>query len=424
LKKISIVGLGDLLLSMKLSIYTEPDYLEMVKIINEADAAVANLETLLHNYEDNAYPSAESGGSWAKADPSIVEELRWLGVDIVSTANNHSLDYMYGGLLNTIEYLKKVGIKFAGTGRNLTEARKPTYFETPKGRVGLIAAASTFANFGRAGLARRDLHGRPGLNPLRYKEYIVIKEKILFQIKKITSEIGLISNPGENKFFGKEFIEGEEMGIHTQINKCDMEGNLEAIREAKRQADWVIFSLHCHERYMDDNDRPAEFIEEFARASIDEGAHMFLGHGPHVLRGIEIREGKPIFYSLGNFVYQNFTIEKLPADFYMKLDLDPYKGTPADVFDAREKTHHAFQGDNAYKRWISIIPYTVFEGDKLIELKIIPVRLGKEKPRSQRGRPILARNAEADKILQEIKSLSAAYGTDIIMKNGVGYVKL
>ena len=52
---------------------------------------------------------------------------------------------------------------------------------------------------------------------------------------------------------------------------------------------------------------PADFIPIFARAVIDAGADVFVGHGPHVLRGIEIYKGKPIFYSLSNFIFQNET---------------------------------------------------------------------------------------------------------------------
>jgi poly-gamma-glutamate synthesis protein (capsule biosynthesis protein) len=423
LKDINIVCLGDLLLYMKISVHSEKEYLEMVQLIREADVAIMNLETLFHNYELDAYPSAEPGGAWARSDPLLMEELEWLGVDLVATANNHSLDYMYGGLFETIYNLERRGIKYAGTGRNLAEARQPTYLETSKGRIGFISAASSFSSLGRAGPARRDLQGRPGLNPQRYEEYYVVNESDYLKLYELNKRLG--QKADELLYFcGKQFIKGKEIGLHTRPNKFDMIGNLESIRAAKRQADWVIFSLHCHEGRQNDHDRPAEFIEEFARSCIDEGAHVFHGHGPHVLRGIEIRDGKPIFYSLGNFIYQNFTVEKLPAEFYMKFNIDPYKGTTPDALDAREKIHHAYQGENAYKRWISIIPQIKLVDDEINELKIYPVQLGRNNPRSQRGRPMIAKNNEANKILEEVKTLSAAYGTDIKIKNGIGIVNL
>ncbi|MFQ6053409.1 MAG: CapA family protein, partial [Candidatus Bathyarchaeia archaeon] len=119
--------------------------LEMVDLIRSADVAFTNLEMLLHDYE--GYPAAECGGTYTRADPSMIEELKWMGYDIVSTANNHSLDYMYGGLFKTIEHLDAAGVPHAGTGRDLAEARQPAYQETPsppsagRGRLGGICTA-------------------------------------------------------------------------------------------------------------------------------------------------------------------------------------------------------------------------------------------------------------------------------------------
>lgn len=254
---------------------------------------------------------------------------------MISTANNHSLDFMYGGLFKTIHHLDRLKIKYAGTGKNLAEARKLTYLDTAKGRVGFIAASSTFASVGMAGPARRNLHGRPGLNPLRFQEYYAADEEILFHLKGISEKLGLKIDKENEQFFGQKFQVEEKLGRITKPDPSDMEGNLESIREASRQADWVVFSLHCHQGREDRSDKPAMFVEQFARACIDEGAHLFLGHGPHVFMGIEIRNGKSIFYSLGNFIYQNFSAEKIPAEFYMKFSLDPYKDTPSDAFDAR-----------------------------------------------------------------------------------------
>ena len=222
----------------------------------------------------------------------------------------------------------------------------------------------------------------------------------------------------------KEFKIDETNNYSTKPNESDYEGNIESIKEASRQADWVLFSLHAHEGQLNDRMRPADFIEDFARASIDNGAHCLIGHGPHVLRGIEIRDKKPIFYSLGNFVYQNMTLEKVPAEFYEKFSLDPYSGTPGDSFDAREKNHHAFVGEHAFERWISILPAMEFENDKLTELKIYPIEIGREKPRSQRGRPMIAKNNLATKILEIIGERSHPYGTEISVKENVGYVEV
>ncbi len=68
-------------------------------------------------------------------------------------------------------------------------------------------------------------------------------------------------------------------------------------------ADWVIVTVHNHEGGATENE-PSDHIREFAHAVIDAGADVFTGHGPHQDRGIEIYNGKPIFYSLGNFAFE------------------------------------------------------------------------------------------------------------------------
>ncbi len=385
MNKITMAVAGDCIITMKMSVHSEPRFIGLMELFRSADAAFVNLETLFHDYETDAYPSAEPGGSFCRSDPALTQDLKWMGFDGVSTANNHSLDYMYGGLFRTISNLDEAGIKYAGTGKDLAAARRPAYVETAKGRVGFLAAASTFGSMGRAGPARGDLQGRPGLNPLRF-----------------------------------EAVSGDRSMPHAG----DFEGNLAAVREAARQADWVVFSLHCHEKLADDNARPAEFIETFAHACIDAGAHMVMAHGAHELRGIELRDGRPIFYSLGNFIYQNMTFERMPAEYYEKYGLDASAGTPADAFDARQEDHPAFKGEGAWKRWASVIPSMTFEDGRLRELRLVPIDLGRERPRSQRGRPAIAEAELGGKILTDLQRLSRPYGTEIEIKDGVGFVDL
>jgi len=431
LKRMNFVATGDSLITMKQSVHAEPRFLEMVDIIRGADLAFTNLEMLLHDYE--GYPAAECGGTYTRADPEMIYELAWMGFNMVSTANNHSLDYMYGGLITTLEHLDAAGVPHAGTGINLAEARQPAYLETPQGRVALIAAASTFASFGRAGAARRDMHGRPGLNPLRHESWHVVKEETLEKLKKLAEEMELpeVVQPEDAYYFLRnKLVVGEEIGVHTKPHEGDMEGNLEAVRDASRQADWVLFSLHAHAGRPGDPERPAEFIEEFSRACIDAGAHTVIGHGHHATRGIEIRDGKPIFYSMGNFIFQNETVMKMPADFYERYQLDPYRGTPADAYDARQKApprpgHPAskwFTEDEKY--WLSVIPSMTFEEDVLMALKLHPIELGQSRHRSQRGRPMLAGLELAEKILETMQELSKPYGTKITVEDGVGIVEL
>jgi poly-gamma-glutamate synthesis protein (capsule biosynthesis protein) len=435
MKNISLVASGDSLITLKQSIHSEPEFLELVELIRKADIAFTNHEMLLHDYEEGCYPSPQSGGTYVRAPPIIIEELKWMGFDLYSTANNHSLDYMYGGLFFTRDYLDAAGVTHSGTGSDLQEARQPAYMDTPKGRVALISASSTFSPLGRAGASRRDMHGRPGLNPLRYESWFTVNKATMDKLKALAREMNLQEvvqpeNPDEYYFIRKKFVVGEDFGLHSKPNKADMEGNLESIRDASRQADWVLFSLHAHESRWKDTEQPADFIEEFARAAIDAGAHTVMGHGHHAMRGIEIRDGKPIFYSLGNIIFQNQTVQKMPADFYERYKMDPYGGTPADAYDIRMKAPPRlgypeskwFAYDEKY--WISFLPFMEYEGESLTNLKLYPFHLGQDKPRSQKGRPVMAYGELAEKILGIIKNLSKPYGTEIIVKEGVGSVKL
>jgi len=433
MKKISLVATGDSLITLRQSVHSEPEFLEMVELIRSADVAFTNHEMLLHDYEDGVWPSAESGGTYTRAPPYIIEELMWMGYDIFSTANNHSLDYLYGGLFSTRDYLDAVGVLHSGTGKDLAEARAPAYKEYPKGRVALISASSSFASFGRAGDARRDLHGRPGLNPLRYETWWTVTEATMKKIKALEKDLKipeLVQIEDSYSFLRQKFVVGDDAGMHTKPHKGDMEGNLESIREAVRQADWVFFSLHAHEGLLHDREQPAEFIEEFARAAIDAGAHALFGHGHHAMRGIEIRDGKPIFYSLGDFIFQNETVYKMPAEFYERYKLDPYSGTPSDAYDTRQDAPPRpgwpaskwFTRDRKY--WISVVPFMEFKGDKLSSLKLYPVELGQDKPRSQRGRPMFVGEEEGAEIVGIMAKLSDPYGTEISIEKGVGTVKL
>jgi len=436
MKKISLVATGDSLITMRQSVHSEPEFLDMVNLIRSADIAFTNHEMLLHDYEDedDVWPSAESGGTYTRAPPYIIDELMWMGYGIFSVANNHSLDYLYGGLFNTRYYLDLAGVLHSGTGKDLAEARAPAYAEYPQGRVALISASSSYASFGRAGDARRDLQGRPGLNPLRTETWWTVKEETMEKIKGLEKELGipeLIQPEDAHLFLRQKFMVGDDVGMHTKPHKGDMEGNLESIRDAAKMADWVLFSLHAHEGLINDSEQPAEFIETFAREAIDAGAHTVIGHGHHAMRGIEIRDGKPIFYSLGDFIFQNETVYKMPADFYESYKLDPYKGAVSEAFDTRADAPPTpgrptggkwFTKDRKY--WISVIPFMEFEGDRLSSLKLYPVELGQDKPRSQRGRPMFVDEEEGAEIVGIMKKLSKSYGTEITIEGGIGTVKV
>ena len=434
-RRLVLAATGDSLITQRLSCFTEPEFLRLRDILLEADVRFTNMEMLFHNFE--GYPQAESGGTWVCAPPAIFRELQWMGFNLYAWANNHTLDWGEGGLFATLRTLEEAGAVHAGVGRNLAEARRPAYLELDAGRVGLVAMCSTFNEFNRAGNSRPDLQGRPGLNPQRYETTIQVTQDQLEFLRKLDEELELgaehrlkirlgFRNPdpeGTLTFLGRRFVAGEKPKVFTSPHPGDLEGNLRAIREARRQADWVLVSIHAHESLGADRERPAEFIETVARACVDAGAHAVIGHGPHVLRGIEIYKGAPIFYSLGNFIFQNETIRHQPADFYERLGLGP-DATVADVFDARSKGDTSgFPSDRLY--WESVVARCTWDGGTLSEVRLYPIELGFQLPRPVRGRPLLASASRGEAIIQRLAELSRRYGTRVRWHpDGYGMVEL
>src|SRR5262249_10222316 len=116
------------------------------------------------------------------------------------------------------------------------------------------------------------------------------------------------------EFLENKFRLSDEMKLKTSVNKEDLDGISRWIRGVESQSDWRVYGIHSHESapggtfHGGSSTETPDFLHEFAHAAIDEGCDMVAGHGPHFLRGIEIYNGKPIFYSLGNFIFQNETI--------------------------------------------------------------------------------------------------------------------
>lgn len=431
--RFSMALTGDSFITTRISCYNEADFTELFDLIRNQDFGFTNLEVLLNDYK--GIPAAESGGTYAGAPTALAKEIKWAGFHMVSRANNHSLDYSYEGLRITSRTLDEHGISHAGVGETLAEARSPAYMDFPFGRVALLSASSTFASWGRAGDSRPDFQGRPGLSPLRYvTKYHVTAEQIN-SLRQIESALGLrqikerlkasgFAKPEEDtefSFLGLQFVESDVPGIHSEPNEKDVREIVKWIKDARRQADWVLFSLHAHEAQLE-RELPAEFIVTFARKCIDAGVDIFIGHGPHVLRGIEIYKGKPIFYSLGNFIFQNDLVYKHPQEIYDRYSL-PLDATPADIYDTRSKNDTVgFPSDPAY--WESVLAVVVFEERSPKRIDLFPLTLGFGKPRPQRGRPFLARGEEAVRILRRLQGLSEPFGTAIEIEGEKGIIRI
>jgi poly-gamma-glutamate capsule biosynthesis protein CapA/YwtB (metallophosphatase superfamily) len=412
---------GDSIITRKLSVYNEPEFLQMIELLRRADVAFTNLEILFHDYEP--FPMHESGGTYMRADPSLARELVWAGFDMVSRANNHTGDYGIQGMQLTTKYLDEAGLVHAGVGDSLPEAREAKFLETAKARVALISCASSFPDHARAGKTRGDIPPRPGLNPLRYSTTYQVTKDQMAALRQIIENLGMPIPKKDDalRAFGRRFIKGETPAVLSEVNKEDLEEISAVVRNASRLADFTIVTIHAHEG---DKDRfvPAKFLVTFARAMVDAGADVFVGHGPHVLRGIEIYMGKPIFYSLGNFIFQNETLDRLPYENYERYRLDSNSHV-ADFNDRRYNLdRRGFPAGQEY--WESVIAVPVWEEKKIIEIKLYPISLGFGTPRTVRGRPLLAREDLNKKIIDNLARLSRPFGTTVEYQDGIGIVRL
>ena len=429
-KDITFVAGGDAFITRKT--VRDEAFSALAAFVDSADVGFCNLETTFASAL--ASPAAISGGTWARSSPHLVDDLQGYGFNLVACATNHAYDYGEQGLVETLEVLTRAGLANAGAGTNLHEASRATMIETPAGRVALIALTSSFQESAIAGAQRTDIKGRPGVNPLRHTTTYALPKDLLDQLRSIGDISGInqreaarvkegyarAANDVDYIFGGHRFVESETPAVQTRASDQDMQRTLAGIRDAATMADYVLVSIHSHEMAGKDKAAVPAFLQDFARACIDAGAHAVIGHGPHILRGIEIHKGRPIFYSLGNFIFQNETVDVLPSDFYEKYGLDPGASVPQ-AFDAR--TEGGKKGLAMTPGvWHSVMPRWTMRSGRLTSLTLHPISLGYGLPRWARGTPCLSQSLQP---LQELQSLSQDFGTSIrIDSDGIGIVEL
>lgn len=426
--RMTIAATGDSFITRRLPAGDET-YRDLAEWIGRSDIRFTNLEVTVHRME--GFPAAQSGGTWAVADPSVLQDLRKYGFNALAWANNHTMDYSYGGLEATARYLDRYDWVHAGVGRNMSEANDIKYLEFHGGRAALIAATSTFHESWRAGEQRGDIGGRPGVNPLRFTATFRISKEQMVQLKAIAEQTGIndeynmlvkegftVADPDVMLFGGHRFTVGEPKVALTKPNPHDLSRILGAIGNARRQADYTIVSIHSHEMKDGRKDLPADFLREFARGCIDEGAHAVIGHGPHIIRGVELYKKRPILYSMGNFIFQNDSVDRLPSEFYEKYGLG-YSNHPADALDVRSAGDTRGLGANP-DVWSSVVAGLAFEDGDLKAMDFHPIALGYGTPRYRRGWPRLTDDRS---ILFKLQALSKELGTELVIEGAKAYWK-
>jgi hypothetical protein len=362
-----MTAVGDMIFTEKISDFPEPDHQNLYRLMREADIAFGNLEMSL-----NEHPELQRPFYNFRMGRDFAWEIADVGINLVSLANNHSMDYGPEGLNDCLNILDHSGIKHAGGGSTLAEAHEPAVkkIQNQKAKFALLS-------YMRYWSPRRTANPNgPSL-------------------ATIDPAVVLVRN-GEK-------IESVEGPLESDVKAME-----DDIVLAKRHYDVVMVTLHVHDLSHDraygypDATPPNDSI--MYRSAIDAGADMVIGHGPHVLRGIEIYKGKPIFYSLGNFIYQYRTPDKIPIDLIHQRDAEVERPTNVSAFDRRD-SRQEMEG---------VLVRMTINNQKLKKIQLIPVTLDDEGP--QYGAPRLASDVRAKQIIALLQKLSAPYKTKIVDK--------
>jgi poly-gamma-glutamate synthesis protein (capsule biosynthesis protein) len=283
----SIAVVGDLVPSRRLPKPDEREggFKETVDLLQKADIAFGDLEMPL---SDRGYPREKFIAFHAK--PELIDDVAALGFDVLSLANNHSLDYGTDALYDTMEGLDRVGVRHLGAGHNEAEAVRPLVVEVKGKRVGFLAWSCLLPTGAAAS------GDRPGLAPIHVHTAYEV-------------------NP---------FTEMEEPGnapvVRSWVNPDDLARAVQAIQKLKTEVDFLAVSVHIG--YGDGEDL-AEYEQPLCRALIDAGADVILGNHVHAIHGIEVYKGKVILYSPGNFIAQQPREGATPAQIALYDSMKP-----------------------------------------------------------------------------------------------------
>jgi len=426
--RMSMTAVGDCLIARRVSGLRDPRFLSLLEIVRSGDCRWGNCEVPIAD-PSKCSPAPKGEDPVAIVEPWGADELKWVGFNLMGTANNHTLDYGAEGMFQTFANLDRVGIVHAGAGADLAQASRPAYLDTDAGRVGLVSCASTFPEFFKAGPASGLVRGRPGLNPLHVDRSVQLPADLFARLEAANRDLNAIQGydefdtpefpvpkpaPGTAQFDATTIRKGGAIDVLTSPAAADVKRIAEALGVARNNARVVVASIHAHEsgRKLELSDK---CLPTFAHACVDAGADVYLSSGPHVIRGIEMYKGKPIFYSLGNFFFQYESEASVPPEELAAYGLD---AATADPWLLNKKILYWAQA----RFWRSFVPRITFAGARVTRIEIFPITMGFGLPVDRRGTPGLASPEDAERILQELRDLSRPYGTEIRIRDGVGEV--
>lgn len=256
---VSFIGVGD--------VHVErPDgenvFRHVQKYFDEADLLFANSEQMY----GSGHTAARAHATYSHRRGAEIAAR--VGFDVISFANNHALDWGPAGLLDTLKRAEAAGVRAIGAGGSLTEAREPAVIEKKGVRIGFLAYSCT----GPAHYAAED--GKPGYAPVHA---VTTYEQVDYQ-------------PGTPPRIRSQ-------PIPKQLTTMEQD-----IRGLRGKVDAVVASFHWGLHFV-----PAvipEYCRTVGHAAARAGASLVLGTHAHMLKGIEIFEGIPIFYGTGNFAFE------------------------------------------------------------------------------------------------------------------------
>lgn len=235
------------------------------RVLQEADLCLAQLEAPISARGAKACNARLA----MRAPVQMAGALHEAGFHVVSFASNHCLDFGYEAFSDTLDHATAAGLRVCGAGEDLSHARRAVLCQVGRLEVAVLGACSILPE----GYAAEG--SKPGCAPLRARTLY-------------------------------EPIEPDQPGtpprIHTFTDRGDLAALCECVRSARARASLVLVSLHWGIHMV-----PgvlADYQIETAHALIDAGADAIFGHHPHLLKGIEIYRGKPVYYSLGNFAIE------------------------------------------------------------------------------------------------------------------------
>ncbi|WP_018099510.1 CapA family protein [Sinorhizobium meliloti] len=426
----TVVAVGDLLFARPVTTGYYPGLSDVLKIFSGADVIFGNLETNILDFRSKGCPQAEYGGAYCISAPEVGPDLKAMGFNMLSRANNHTLDWGIEGMRETTQALDANGIVHAGAGETLGQAGAARFLETPRGRVGMVSFATTFSPMARACDPAGEAPGRPGLNALRLTRSTVLPQEMLEDLKRIREVLPgydpTVEDPDKVVLGRSLYRAGERPGYSFETDPRDVADILRNIRRGKQFSDFCIATNHGHEPGEWSQD-PPDYEQSFARKVIDAGADAYIVHGPHILRGIEIYNGRPIFYSLGNFFCQDIRTP-VGGDMFEVYNKDPRIDTDAEVtVDEVAKGYPTAEGfvgpQSGVEFYESIVAICRFEGNQLSELQLYPIELRRTNRFANRGVPRLAAGQQARSILERMQKLSEPFGTRIEIENQIGHVR-